>query len=58
MLGVLADKGVLRFRRDGKRYLYRPDRCGGGRQPNGSVESVFPRSLVDARLMPSPPCWT
>lgn len=24
MLGVLADKGVLRFRRDGKRYLYRP----------------------------------
>ena len=24
MLGVLADKGVLRFRRDGKRYVYRP----------------------------------
>ena len=24
MLGGLADKGVLRFRRDGKRYVYRP----------------------------------
>ena len=24
MMGVLTDKGVLRFRRDGKRYLYRP----------------------------------
>lgn len=24
MLGVLSDKGVLRSRRDGKRYLYRP----------------------------------
>ena len=24
MLGVLSDKGVLRVRRDGKRYLYRP----------------------------------
>ena len=24
MLGMLVEKGVLRFRRDGKRYLYRP----------------------------------
>jgi predicted transcriptional regulator len=24
MLGLLVDKGVLKFRRDGKRYLYRP----------------------------------
>lgn len=24
MLGSLVDKGALRFRRDGKRYLYRP----------------------------------
>ncbi|HVX13000.1 MAG TPA: BlaI/MecI/CopY family transcriptional regulator [Pirellulales bacterium] len=24
MLNLLADKGVVRFRRDGKRYIYRP----------------------------------
>ncbi len=24
MLGLLVDKGVLKYRRDGKRYLYRP----------------------------------
>ncbi len=24
MLGLLVEKGVLRFRRDGKRYVYRP----------------------------------
>lgn len=24
MLGLLVEKGVLKFRRDGKRYLYRP----------------------------------
>jgi predicted transcriptional regulator len=40
MLGLLVDKGALRFRRDGKRYVYRPA------IPREKVRASALRSLV------------